>query len=138
MEDIVHLAEHLLQEICRKEGRAAVGLSEGAMRALRSHSWPGNVRELRNVLGSCVALAEGKVIVAGDLPPVFRPGRGTGPGSGDDLDRLLAALRYTEGDKSAAARRLGWSRMRVYRMLKRAGLPLDFGRPGAGEDAEGY
>jgi DNA-binding NtrC family response regulator len=40
--------------------------------------------------------------------------------SSSELVRLLKkALIATRGDKAAAARRLGWSRMRVYRVLQR-------------------
>ena len=38
------------------------------------------------------------------------------------------ALRRAGGDKSAAARLLGWNRMRLYRSLRRHGIPYDTGR----------
>ena len=46
----------------------------------------------------------------------------------DEQEKVEQALYQTKGDKSAAAKLLGWSRMRIYRALKRSGLPLDCGK----------
>jgi len=46
----------------------------------------------------------------------------------DEKSRIEDALRQADGDKSAAARILGWNRMRLYRSLRRHGIPYDSGR----------
>lgn len=66
-EDIVPLAEHLLQRHCRSAGRAQPDLTAAARRCLLQHSWPGNVRELDNVMQRALIIARGDVIDAGDI-----------------------------------------------------------------------
>ena len=46
----------------------------------------------------------------------------------DERHLVEDALRRAGGDKSAAARLLGWNRMRLYRSLRRHGIPYDTGR----------
>jgi len=59
-EDIVFLAEHLLERE-RSEGRTNVtNFSPEALRLLRGHRWPGNVRELRNIVRSASTIAQGR------------------------------------------------------------------------------
>jgi two-component system response regulator GlrR len=41
----------------------------------------------------------------------------------EERSRVEEALRRSSGDKSAAARLLGWNRMRLYRALRRHGIP---------------
>ena len=38
------------------------------------------------------------------------------------------ALHNSEGDKTRAARFIGWSRPKLYRRLRYYGIPIDFGR----------
>ena len=53
-EDIVPLAEHLLQRHCAETGQAVPVLTAAARLRLSQHSWPGNVRELKNVVERAV------------------------------------------------------------------------------------
>tara|TARA_B110000438_G_C15348753_1_gene451168 strand:+ start:167 stop:400 length:234 start_codon:yes stop_codon:yes gene_type:complete len=48
--DIVLIAEKLVENLCLKMGRPAVELSEGVKQNILAQQWPGNVRELQNVL----------------------------------------------------------------------------------------
>lgn len=66
-EDIVPLAQRLLQYHCRKMRRDRVTLSEAAAAALTSHLWPGNVRELDNVVQRALILQSGTRIQPADL-----------------------------------------------------------------------
>jgi transcriptional regulator with GAF, ATPase, and Fis domain len=49
-EDVLLLAEHFLEEFCRKARRRPPKLTPAARRKLLLHRWPGNVRELRNLM----------------------------------------------------------------------------------------
>jgi len=49
-EDIPILTAHLLRIACKRLGRKAPVVTEGAMRKLQQYHWPGNVRELANVI----------------------------------------------------------------------------------------
>lgn len=66
-DDIVPLAQHLLQRHCLQQQRALVSLSEAAAARLSGHSWPGNVRELDNVIQRALILQQGAVIDAVDI-----------------------------------------------------------------------
>ena len=91
------------------------------------HSWPGNVRELENAIERGVALTVSGPLTADVLPSefsrrvpprevVFRIGSSLG-----DIERRMIAetLRYTDGDKAAAAEILGITSRTIYRKLER-------------------
>jgi DNA-binding NtrC family response regulator len=124
-EDIPHLTAALLTDLAAAEKERPFEVTQAALEVLQRHDWPGNVRELRNVLASASALADGPLIHDRNLPrELCRVSPAERAGGRDrleaDLANLRAALRQTDGDKSAAARLLGWSRMRIYRLIQRA------------------
>jgi len=125
-EDIPLLATHFLRLYCERNGRDMLGIAREALDYLSEFSWPGNVRELENVIERTVILAKGDRIMVEDLPEWIRRRPDTPREiripvgtSIHDADRRLieATLRYTEGDKSAAAALLGITRRTIYRRL---------------------
>ncbi|MCV2885424.1 sigma-54 dependent transcriptional regulator [Aestuariibacter sp. AA17] len=66
-DDIVPLAEHLIERHCKQTARAVPSLSASARNKLVNHSWPGNVRELENVIQRALILAADDQIDATDL-----------------------------------------------------------------------
>ena len=133
--DILLLAEAFLERFGGEMGRKGLRLSEESKRVLRDHSWPGNVRELQNSLERAVILCDGLEIRPDHLR-LAGAGEG-GPTLGDvlDLSGTLAdvgkraatraedeavqlALRETEGDRAAAAQRLGVSLSTLNRRLR--------------------
>jgi two-component system, response regulator FlrC len=66
-EDIVPLAQHLLQRHCQAAGRSLVSLSAGATERLQQYSWPGNVRELDNVMQRALIIAQGDELTIDDI-----------------------------------------------------------------------
>ncbi len=66
-EDILPLANRLLQKHAIKQKRVGTQLGESAQRALLQYSWPGNVRELDNVIQRALILQAGVVIQEDDL-----------------------------------------------------------------------
>ncbi|CAO3432158.1 sigma-54-dependent transcriptional regulator [Azospirillum endophyticum] len=128
-EDIALLATRFLEETVK---RRRLRLAPDALAWLVEQDWPGNVRELRAVVAAGAALADGEMVTAGDL--AFAR-------SGDvaalapttpvtlaeavaDLERrmIAAALAGTGNNHSAAARRLGLSRVGLLKMMTRLGL----------------
>jgi two-component system response regulator HydG/two-component system response regulator AtoC len=98
--------------------------SEDCLRFLLRYDWPGNVRELRNLV-ECLSISERiSPIDASQLPRHFglcinderAPGGGELPDN-PERDSLLSALLWAKGNKSAAAKRLRWSRMTLYRKI---------------------
>lgn len=67
MEDIIPLAEKLLQKHAHKQNRRGVNLSPSAQQMLLAYPWPGNVRELDNIMQRALILQPGKTIQAEDL-----------------------------------------------------------------------
>lgn len=66
-QDIVPLAERLLEQHASRMGRSAVRLDDDARLALTRHDWPGNVRELDNVLQRALIIQDGTAITAACL-----------------------------------------------------------------------
>jgi PAS domain S-box-containing protein len=58
-DDVIQLAVHFLEQVCREFGRSTPMLTQGQVEALRGYDWPGNVRELKNVIERAVILSRG-------------------------------------------------------------------------------
>jgi transcriptional regulator with GAF, ATPase, and Fis domain len=128
--DIVHLATQILEEARGEHERSSTTLSRDAVSHLVGHDWPGNVRELHHAVAAARALAGDGPILGDHIARAIQPtplegSEGVAPRRDEDQLALIAALAATNGDKTAAARRLGWSRMRVYRVLRRSSNTFD-------------
>ncbi|MCH2610213.1 MAG: sigma-54-dependent Fis family transcriptional regulator [Pirellulales bacterium] len=127
-EDVVLLAEHFLETLSRKAGRAVPELSADAKSKLISHNWPGNVRELRNVMERVVYLTDQDRVDAKDLEFVLSPSESTPVMSLDyslnEATKLFQHQYITKvvencgGNMSRASKRLGVFRSNLYRKLK--------------------
>ena len=131
-EDIPLLVRHFLT----LDPRGPRHIEPEALELLVHHRWPGNVRELANVIERAKILAEGPSITVGDLPEELRrpplseppcPAAPLTPSSGMSLKALerqhiLRAMEAAGGNKVRAARALGISRRRLYRLLEKHGL----------------
>jgi len=73
-EDVIVIAERLLLEMAREEGRSFTGLSPEVRTIFRNLPWPGNVRQLINVLRNVVVLNDGPEVLPSMLPPDLGPG----------------------------------------------------------------
>ncbi len=110
-------------------------LTPEAMNALLTYHWPGNVRELRTAIEHGVVMATGTGITVRDLPSALRRAagaklpRGISPtrafgekASPLDLHEterklILQALATTNGNVTAAAKKLGISRRTLHRKI---------------------
>ena len=66
-EDILALADDILQRSAAKLNKRGLSFATGAAEAMRRYPWPGNVRELENAIERAVILCEGTTIDAGQL-----------------------------------------------------------------------
>ncbi|HVZ73684.1 MAG TPA: sigma-54 dependent transcriptional regulator [Polyangia bacterium] len=129
-EDLLPLAEHFLGACAARARKEVRALDESAKKAILGHAWPGNVRELENTIERAVALCEGGVIRAGDLPTAVRERR---VGEPDTLavalargltladverDYIQRVVTAEGGNKTRAAQRLGLDRKTLYRKLE--------------------
>jgi DNA-binding NtrC family response regulator len=71
-DDVMRLAHHFVERICRDVNKKPLMLSDAAVEELRSYSWPGNVRELQNCIERAVILTEGDTILPRHLNLSFR------------------------------------------------------------------
>ena len=71
-QDIVPLAQWLLQQLPTKAGSRPCSLSQSATEALLRYGWPGNLRELHNALERAATLARSRTVTLADLPDSVR------------------------------------------------------------------
>ncbi|MDT8436318.1 MAG: sigma-54 dependent transcriptional regulator [Gemmatimonadota bacterium] len=134
-DDVVRLARHFLARLSDEYGLEPPAVSPGAVAALRRHRWPGNVRELRNAVERALLLAGGGAIApehlalgegsaaptrsTGEGPAAAGPGALPFPATLEEIERAAAraAVERCGGNKSEAARLLGTTRSRLYRLL---------------------
>ncbi|MHA6781989.1 sigma-54-dependent Fis family transcriptional regulator [Pseudonocardia saturnea] len=122
-EDIPDLAPALLA--AHTNHRPVPRLLPGTVATLAALDWPGNVRELEAVLATAVTRSMGSDIALGHLPPEYRSTSSrTGRSSlrRAERDIVLEALAETQGNKLAAAERLGIARSTLYRKMRVLGI----------------
>jgi two-component system response regulator HydG len=144
--DVLLLAQHFLERAAARNAKAVVGLSPPAAERLLAYNWPGNVRELQNAIERAVALTAFERIAPEDLPDRIRSHRrsqlvvgGEDPTSllpMHEVERryILHVLETAGGNKTVAARILGFDRRTMYRKLERFDRPASVRAAGSGDD----
>ncbi|MFH1766289.1 MAG: sigma-54 dependent transcriptional regulator [Gemmatimonadota bacterium] len=129
-EDIPLLVDHFLGKIARDLGKEVKGVSDSALRVLKTYDWPGNVRELEHALTRALVLARGPYLGEEHFNlGAARLGReGEGP-QDDSLEAVEArhvqrVLKEAGGVKRRAAEVLKISRTRLDRIIEKHGLEL--------------
>jgi DNA-binding NtrC family response regulator len=118
--DLIALINHILAQLNRRFGREATGFTPQALNCLLHYSWPGNVRELRNVLEATLVNLASRQISFLDFPEDFRKKlEATADAAMQERESVLSALLATNWNKSRAAERLHWSRMTLYRKMRK-------------------
>lgn len=72
-EDVIEIADVLLNRFSAEEGKSFRRLSLDATDALRAYTWPGNVRQLENALRNAVVLHDGIEVTLNMLPSIVTP-----------------------------------------------------------------
>ena len=142
-DDILTIADVLLEAACRRHDRQGLKLSRSARREIRDYLWPGNVRELENALERGVILAEGHLIHPDDLGlrpvstlahPTASPAATTDdistPGeiseedlSLEDYFQHFVLEHQEEMSETELAQKLGISRKCLWERRQRLGIP---------------
>ena len=138
-EDIPMLLKHHLYQFCNRYGMEQKTFSAEAKAALMDYEWPGNVRELVNTVEMLVSLSDSDSIRVQDLPPKFTHNipvhyRAVSMKANSSIEVLtniknvvlerekeliINTLIETNGNKAAAARKLGIERSTLYEKLKK-------------------
>jgi transcriptional regulator with GAF, ATPase, and Fis domain len=129
-EDIPLIAQSFIRQNAVKTGKKILGLTPEAMDRMISHSWPGNIRELRNAIEFGFVLCSSGAIDVKHLPPKLSQNpvvnRKTQVPDVEDnsfqREELLRILREVHGNQSEAAKKLGVSRVTVWKRMKKHGI----------------
>ncbi|MBN2321708.1 MAG: PEP-CTERM-box response regulator transcription factor [Acidobacteria bacterium] len=126
--DVIQLAEHLVQAFSKELKKPSKNFSKKALEALRAYNWPGNVRELQNRVKRALVLSDGPSIGPAELelevPNGENGSSATLKEAKEDLERKILAntLQENNGNISKTAKALGISRPTLYDLMSRYGL----------------
>ncbi|WP_245592084.1 sigma-54 interaction domain-containing protein [Clostridiisalibacter paucivorans] len=127
IEDTNDLCNHFLNELNKKNKKNVKGITERGLKFLTKYNWPGNVRELANVIERAInivdneeeidikhlpekILGEKYVLNLGELKEILEK---------TEREAVFEAIRFTEGNKTKAAKLLGISRTTLYEKLEK-------------------
>ena len=139
--DVLLLAQHFVEMFAAQSGKHVTGVSAPAAERLLAYGWPGNVRELQNCIERALALTQYEHLTVDDLPERIRDYRRSHVLVGSDdpselvpmeeVERryVLRVMEAVAGNKTLAARILGFDRKTLYRKLEHYA--------GTADDAEG-
>jgi DNA-binding NtrC family response regulator len=125
-EDIPLLAAKFAVKSAAKHGQSTSELAPELIEVLQEYEWPGNVRELENLIERLVVLSSGPSLGMEFVPEkMLRALPGTNVTDESTLEGAVAALKrrmivsalQSEGNKVAAAKRLGISRSYLHRLI---------------------
>ena len=129
--DIPLLAHYFLKHKSRQMNKTIQGIDAEAMQLLCQYGWPGNVRELENIIERAVALENGSMITADNLPEdirhltieTYRHDNGGIPTIAEQEKRYIQwVLKKCNGNKTRAAKIMNIDRVSLWRKIKRYGL----------------
>jgi len=130
-EDIPILAAHFAAKLAQKYAHPTLELEPALVEVLLDYHWPGNVRELENLIERLVVLSSSSTLGLEFVPEkMLRVLPGTTPGDESTLEGAVEALKrrmiksalQSEGNKVAAAKKLGISRSYLHRLIKELNL----------------
>jgi PAS domain S-box-containing protein len=135
LEDIPVIADHFMQDFALKHQKQIPHLLSSTLHLLQGYGWPGNVRELRNIIERMILFHDKETIGPDDISEILPPDFGQTkeiPGTGllyedrakMEKERIIITLEETYGNKSAAAKLLGISRVSLYKKMKQYEIPL--------------
>jgi DNA-binding NtrC family response regulator len=137
--DILELADAILQRTCKRLKTPMLEFSDGASRAIAKYPWPGNVRELENAIERAVVLAEsdkiGEELLAIDMQakigedneqPIAGPEASIEPIeelSLEDYFQRFVLEHQDSMNETQLAKKLGISRKCLWERRQRFGIP---------------
>lgn len=153
-EDIPLLVDRFIDELAEIHRHDHSGIARDALQCMMDYRWPGNVRELRNAIEHAFVTVGGDTITLFGLPSEIRlPGDAVDqnvenvesekskptptkleskpfdindltPKQQADREKVMAALKETAGNKTAAAKLLGISRVSMWRKVRQYGMMM--------------
>ena len=128
-DDVVRLADRLLQQFGARNGKRFSGFSDPAKAALRTYAWPGNVRELRNVVERASILCRGDLVGPENLLLTPRSASQAAQMAVGDLvpleqieEQHIRAVLAATNSIDEAAKVLGMDDVTLWRRRKKYGI----------------
>ncbi len=122
-DDVILIANALLERYAKELGMPAKRLSPEAVQAMRKYPWPGNIRQLQNKLKKGIILSERNIIEPKDLDlnPEVLSAVMTLAEAKDDFQRryINEILERNNGNRTKTARDLGVDPRTIFRHLEK-------------------
>jgi DNA-binding NtrC family response regulator len=125
-DDIPILAAHFAAKSAQKYEQPTAELEPELVEVLLDYEWPGNVRELENLIERLVVLSSASTLGLEFVPEkMLRALPGASPGDESTLEGAVEAVKrrmivnalQSEGNKVAAAKKLGISRSYLHKLI---------------------
>jgi len=135
LDDIPLLTDTFIHRMRLKTEKNITGITKEVLDFFMQYSWPGNIRELINIIEYAFVLCP-----EGDISLAHLPAQLLGQQSaharqtskrtkklskGNERQELIRTLQSSGGNKSEAARRLGISRVTLWKYIKKFGIQVD-------------
>lgn len=126
IEDIKQYADHFREEANTELDKSVKYITQEAMERLEQYSWPGNLRELRNVIRRSVLFSLSDEITVENLPVLKESIEEISNNDADialfyksenEKEKIITALKKTNGNKSKAAILLNIDRKTLYNKI---------------------
>ncbi len=126
-DEIARLTEAFIQEFAAENMKNISGITPDALQLLSAAPWRGNIRELRNCIERMVVLSANEILQKTDVPEdlcadaflhVNTPETDPLDIGSNEKELIRKALAECNGNRAAAARKLGISRRTLYRKLE--------------------
>ena len=131
-EDVPLLVDQFVGELGHAHGKPVKGIARDALKRLMEYPWPGNVRELRNAIERSFVTLHGDTITLFDLPLEIRNWHSRQPRLFEEIEltpeqqsqknQIREALKRAGGNRTRAAKLLGYSRVTLWKKMRRFGV----------------
>lgn len=129
IEDLPELVQLFLKEFSLKYDKPIPVVAPEVMVNFMHYPWNGNIRQLKNTVERMLILADDNMITVAELPTALFKNK-IQPTVNvlreetyeDERSKIVKVLQQTYGNKSAAAKMLGWSRVTLYNKMRKYGL----------------
>jgi len=122
-EDVILIANYLLDKYCEEFGVAEKSISREAAVAMRKYAWPGNIRQLENRLKKAAILSDKAMISPEDLdllPEVLTDIQNLSDAKKAFQRRYInEVLELNDGNRTKTARDLGVDPRTIFRHLEK-------------------
>ncbi len=128
--DLELFTRALFAEFAGQKNPLVQGFSQEAMQAMNNYDWPGNVRELVNRVQRALIMSEHRLVNAADLglaAPEHHHGITTLSSVRAAIEKnvIESSLVNNANNVSAAARKLGVSRVTLYRLMGKFDINIE-------------